>query len=408
MSTDTIGTGQRPGPAPAVGSGPVLEAYEHSVMNPSVRRSGSSSGGTVLVWDADGRQHLDLLSGLAVNALGHAHPTVLAAITGQIATLGHVSNFFATPAQVALAGRLAAMTGGAGPRCSSPKRHRGERGRLQDRPDDRPDQIVAAEAVPRPVVGALAITHNPRYRLPFEPLPGDVAFVSYGDGDALAAAVDDTVAAVVLEPIQGENGVVVPPAGYLARARQVCDEHGALLWVDEVQTGMGRAGCGGARRRRGDHRHRDGGQGVGQRVPHRGLRGGRASRHVARARQPRQHVRRQPGRRHCRAGGNRGDRTGRAARPGQRPGAHLIEAVLALDHPAITGVRGRGTVHGPSRSPCRWPRLSLTPLSRPGSSSTPPSRTYSGCAPPLVIGADQLDSFVDALPFCWTKCHDPP
>ena len=105
-------------------------------------------------------------------------------------------------------------------------------------------RIVAAEgAFHGRSLGALAITHNPKYRIPFEPLPGEVTFVPYGDAEALAAAVDDTVAAVVLEPIQGENGVVVPPAGYLARARRLCDAAGALLWVDEVQTGMGRTGC---------------------------------------------------------------------------------------------------------------------------------------------------------------------
>ena len=107
------------------------------------------------VWDADGRTHLDLLSGLAVNALGHAHPTVLSAITGQIATLGHVSNFFATPAQVALAGRLAAMTGGARRQgLLHQLRHRGQRGRVQDHPDDRPDQDHRHRGrLPRSVAG---------------------------------------------------------------------------------------------------------------------------------------------------------------------------------------------------------------------------------------------------------------
>ena len=91
-------------------------------------------------------------------------------------------------------------------------------------------------------MGALALTHNEKYRIPFEPLPREVIFVPYGDAAALASVVDDTVAAVVLEPIQGENGVVVPPEGYLAQAREICDQHGALLWMDEVQTGMGRCG----------------------------------------------------------------------------------------------------------------------------------------------------------------------
>ena len=91
-------------------------------------------------------------------------------------------------------------------------------------------------------VGALALTSKQAYREPFEPLPGDVTFVPYGDADALAAAVTDETAAVVVEPIQGEAGVVIPPAGFLARAREITSEHGALLWLDEVQTGMGRVG----------------------------------------------------------------------------------------------------------------------------------------------------------------------
>ena len=231
---------------PAAGSAPVLEAYADSVMNTfGPPRRVFVRGEGCHVWDADGRRHLDLLSGLAVNALGHAHPTVLAAVTGQLATLGHVSNFFATPAQVALAARLGAMTGGADPKVffTNSGTEANEAAFKITRMTGR-RRIVAAEgAFHGRSLGALAITHNPKYRLPFEPLPGDVTFIPYGDADALAAAVDDTVAAVVLEPIQGENGVVVPPPGYLAAARRVCDANGALLWMDEVQTGMGRTGC---------------------------------------------------------------------------------------------------------------------------------------------------------------------
>ncbi len=201
-------------------------AYAHAVMNTfGPPEAGLRPRRGLLRLGRRRPPHLDLLSGLAVNALGHAHPTVLSAITGQIATLGHVSNFFATPAQVALAERLA----GDDRRRRRPGvlhqlRHRGQRGRVQDHPDDRPDQDhLHRGRLPRPSLGALAITHNPKYREPFEPLPGEVIFVPYGDAEALAAVVDDTVAAVVLEPIQGENGVVVPPAGYLAAAREICD-----------------------------------------------------------------------------------------------------------------------------------------------------------------------------------------
>ncbi len=196
------------------------------------------------VWDADGRRHLDLLAGLAVNALGHAHPTVLAAITSQLSTLGHVSNFFATPAQVALAERLTGLVGGADARVffTNSGTEANEAAFKITRQTGRTKIISTEGAFHGRSMGALALTHSPKYREPFEPLPGDVTFVPYGDAKALAEVVDDTVAAVVLEPIQGENGVVVPPPGYLAKARELCDAAGALLWIDEVQTGMGRTG----------------------------------------------------------------------------------------------------------------------------------------------------------------------
>src|SRR6478609_6360154 len=224
----------------------VLEAYAQSVMNtfgPPKRVFVRGEG--CYLWDADGRRYLDLLSGLAVNALGHAHPTVLSAITGQIATLGHVSNFFATPAQVALADRLVAMasaTGSGRVFFTNSGTEANEAAFKITRLTGRTKIIACEGAFHGRSMGALAITHTPKYREPFEPLPGDVTFVPYGDAAALAAVVDDETAAVVVEPIQGENGVVVPPPGYLARAREITAAHGALLWVDEVQTGVGRTG----------------------------------------------------------------------------------------------------------------------------------------------------------------------
>ena len=193
----------------------------------------------------------------------------------QIATLGHVSNFFATPAQVA-SGRT---TGGhrrsaarAGPRVffTNSGTEANEAAFKITRRTGRTKIISTLGAFHGRSVGALAITHNPKYREPFAPLPGEVIFVPYGDAAALSAAVDDETAAVVLEPIQGENGVVVPPADYLAQARRICDHHGALLWIDEVQTGMGRTGdwlVHVAAGRPGGHRHL--GQGSGQRIPDR-------------------------------------------------------------------------------------------------------------------------------------------
>lgn len=207
-------------------------------------------GAGARVWDADGKEYLDFLGGIAVNALGHAHPTLVEAVTNQLSTLGHVSNFFASEPQVALAERLLALAGhdGAHPaggrvfftnsgaeaiECAFKITRRSGR-----------TKIVAAEgSFHGRTMGALALTSKAQYRDPFEPLPGDVVWVPFGDASALAAAVDHQTAAIVLEPIQGEAGVVVPPDDYLAAARQIATEHGALLWLDEIQSGIGRTGA---------------------------------------------------------------------------------------------------------------------------------------------------------------------
>lgn len=202
-------------------------------------------GSGARVWDADGKEYLDFLGGIAVNALGHAHPRLVEAVTTQLQTLGHVSNFFASEPQVQLAERLLVLaahgagrvfftnSGAEAVECAFKLTRRTGR-----------TKIVAAEgSFHGRTMGALALTSKPQYREPFEPLPGEVTWVPYGDADALAEAVDDATAAVVLEPIQGEGGVVVPPSNYLAEARRITSEHGALLWLDEIQTGIGRTGA---------------------------------------------------------------------------------------------------------------------------------------------------------------------
>ena len=198
------------------------------------------------VWDAEGRRYLDLLAGIAVNVLGHAHPFLTSAITAQLATLGHVSNFFATPLQVALAERLlelvqappgsAVFFGNSGAEANEAAIKLTRRtGRIE---------LVAAEGgFHGRTMGALALTHKPAYRTPFEPLPGPVAHVPFGDVAALQTAVGPATAAVVLEPIQGEAGVRPAPSGYLGAARQITRDAGALLVLDEVQTGIGRTGA---------------------------------------------------------------------------------------------------------------------------------------------------------------------
>jgi acetylornithine/N-succinyldiaminopimelate aminotransferase len=213
-----------------------------------------SRGKGARVWDEDGREYVDLLGGIAVNALGHAHPAVVEAVSGQLATLGHVSNFFATEPQITLAERLLDLVTPGVPPAGAGGPSRGkvfltnsgaeanEAALKLTRRTGR-TQVVAAEgSFHGRTMGALSLTAKAAYREPFEPLPGGVVFVPYGDAAALAAAVTEATAAVVLEPIQGEAGVVEPPAGYLAQARAITRDRGALLWLDEVQTGIGRTG----------------------------------------------------------------------------------------------------------------------------------------------------------------------
>jgi len=198
------------------------------------------------VWDADGRRYLDLLAGIAVNALGHAHPTLTAAISAQLGTLGHVSNFFGTPTQIALAERLLSLAGaGRGSRVffANSGTEANEAVFKMARRTGRPRILALEGSFHGRTMGALAMTHKAAYREPFAPLPGGVEFVPFGDTAALEAAMGDDVAALVVEPIQGEAGVRPLPPGYLARARELTSAHGALLAIDEVQTGMGRTGA---------------------------------------------------------------------------------------------------------------------------------------------------------------------
>ncbi len=203
------------------------------------------------VWDDGGKQYLDLLGGIAVNSLGHAHPALVGAVTQQLQTLGHVSNFFATEPQVRLAERLLellrAPQGDSGPSgkvfFANSGAEANEAAFKLTRRTGRTEVVATEGAFHGRTMGALALTSKEAYREPFEPLPGGVTFVPYGDEKALAQAVTDRTAAVILEPLQGEAGVVAPPLHYLAHAREITSEHGALLWIDEIQTGVGRTGA---------------------------------------------------------------------------------------------------------------------------------------------------------------------
>ncbi|WP_372699934.1 acetylornithine transaminase [Arthrobacter sp. JSM 101049] len=210
-------------------------------------------GSGCVVWDADGREYLDLLGGIAVNALGHAHPFLTSVVSSQLATLGHVSNFFTSPTQIALAEKLLALAqapagskvffanSGTEANEAAFKLARRNDGAGTGTPRTR---IIALEnAFHGRSMGALALTWKQAYREPFEPLPGGVEWVPAGDVEALRAAVDESVCAVFIEPIQGEAGVRGYPEGYLQAAREITRAAGALLVIDEVQTGIGRTGA---------------------------------------------------------------------------------------------------------------------------------------------------------------------
>jgi acetylornithine/N-succinyldiaminopimelate aminotransferase len=222
----------------------VQERYSHALMNTfGPPKLVLARGEGARVWDADGKEYLDLLGGIAVNALGHGHPALVGAVTEQLSTLGHVSNFFATEPQVALAEKLLELLGVEGRVFfANSGAEANEAAYKLTRRTGRTHVVAAEGGFHGRTMGSLALTSKAAYREPFEPLPTDVTFVPYGDADALAEAVTDRTAAVVLEPIQGEAGVVAPPEGYLGAAREVTTAHGALLWFDEVQTGMGRTG----------------------------------------------------------------------------------------------------------------------------------------------------------------------
>ncbi|KWX65658.1 acetylornithine transaminase [Mycobacterium sp. NAZ190054] len=202
------------------------------------------SGDGAVVTDTDGKSYVDLLGGIAVNVLGHRHPAVIEAVTRQLNTLGHTSNLYATEPGVALAESLVGLLGAPAKAffCNSGTEANEVAFKIS-RLTGRTNVVAADGAFHGRTMGSLALTGQPSKRAPFEPLPGHVTHVPYGDVEALRAAVDDDTAAVFLEPIMGEGGVVVPPAGYLVAAREITAAHGALLVLDEVQTGVGRTGA---------------------------------------------------------------------------------------------------------------------------------------------------------------------
>ena len=223
------------------------DAARDLVLNAGDRLALLVRGEGSYLWDADGRRHLDFLAGIAVTSLGHAHPAFVEAVSTQAATLAHVSNYFATPPQLALAARLKRLAGagidgrvffsnsGAEANEAAFKLARLHGG------TERPRILALENGFHGRTMGSLALTAKASMRAPFEPMPAGVEHIP-ATIEALEAAMDDRVAAIIVEPIQGEAGVVELPEGYLAAARSLTLVHGALLIVDEIQTGAGRTG----------------------------------------------------------------------------------------------------------------------------------------------------------------------
>jgi len=395
------------------------ERYTTSLMNtfgPPKRVFVRGEG--AYVWDADGRRYLDMFAGIAVNALGHAHPLIVQAVTAQLTTLGHVSNFFATVPQVALAERLigivaeAAGLDVAGRDSAAPDiaaadirvffcnsgAEANEAAFKLSRLTGRTKVVATENGFHGRTMGALALTGKPAIRQPFLPLPGDVTFVPYGDIAALEAAIDADTAAFIVEPIQGEGGVRPAPPGYLAAARELTTRHGALLIVDEVQTGIGRTGAW------------FGFQSAGI-VPDvisvaKGLGGGLPIGATI-ALGPAAHLL-GPGSHGTTYGGNpiacaaalavlyAIERDGLLAKV-DKVGTALREGILALDHPLIAGVRGEGLLLGLELTAEVAPAVADAALDAGFIVNAVRADTVR-LAPPLILTEAQAAEFCQALP----------
>jgi acetylornithine aminotransferase len=366
-------------------------------------------GEGAVVYDDAGRCYIDMLGGIAVNALGHAHPAIVDAVSTQIARLGHVSNLYVAEPPVALAELLLALAGRPGRVFfANSGAEANEAAFKLSRATGRTHVVAAAGGFHGRTMGALALTGQPAKSDPFRPLPGDVTHVPYGDVAALAAAVTGDTAMVILEPIQGENGVVVPPPGYLAAARAITAGHGALLALDEVQTGVGRTGQWFA------HAAADAlGDGPGPDVVTlaKGLGGGLpigaclALGDAATLLGPGSHGSTFGGNPVSAAAALAVLRT--IARDGlldhvRRVGDRLRAGVAALGHPAVTGVRGAGLLLGielsvPIASAVADALRDAATPDAPGFLVNAPQPDVIRLAPPLILTAAQADAFVAAL-----------
>ncbi|WP_405802894.1 acetylornithine transaminase [Streptomyces sp. NBC_01187] len=351
------------------------------------------------LWDAEGKQYTDFVGGIAVNALGTAHPAVVRAVSDQVATLGHVSNLFIAEPPVALAEQLLELAGRPGRVYFANSGAEAVEAVFKiGRRTGRPHMVATEGGFHGRTMGALALTGQPGKQDPFLPLPGEVTHIPYGDVEALRAAVTEETAFVLLEPIQGESGVIVPPEGYLAAAREITSATGTLLVVDEIQTGIGRTG----------HWFACQAQGVEPDVITlaKGLGGGLplgatlAFGPAAELLTPGQHGSTFGGNPVACAAGLAVLET--IAADGlldhvKRVGAQLREGILGLGHPMVGQVRGAGLLLG----------IVLTEPVAPHAQQTAQDAGFLvnavapdvlRLAPPLILGEEEATALVQALP----------
>ncbi|MCZ7430347.1 acetylornithine transaminase [Streptomyces sp. WMMC1477] len=386
--------------APAHGNAALTRRWQSALMdNYGTPRVPLTHGEGVRLWDADGKEYLDFTGGIAVTSLGTGHPAVVRAVSDQIATLGHVSNLFISEPPVALAERLLELAGRPGAVYFSNSGAEAVEAAVKlGRRTGRTHMVATEGGFHGRTMGALALTGQPTKQDPFRPLPGDVTHVPYGDAEALRAAVTEDTALFVVEPVQGENGVVVPPDGYLAAAREITRATGALLVVDEIQTGIGRTGHWFACRAQGvEPDVITLAKGLGAGMP---IGATLAFGDAAGLLTPGQHGSTFGGNPvACAAGLAVLDTLAADGLLGhvQRVGARLREGVWALGHPLIDRVRGAGLLLG-------------IVLTEPVAAQVQQSAQDAGflvnavapdvirLAPPLVISEGEADALVRALP----------
>lgn len=355
-----------------------------------------SHGKGVEVWDVEGKRYLDFLSGIATNLLGHAHPEIVKAITEQASTLGHVSNFYAHEPGLALAEDLIRLIGHPGKVffCNSGA-EANEAALKLSRLTGRTHVVAAVNAFHGRTMGALSLTGQPAKQDPFRPLPGDVQHVPFGDVKALESAVSTQTAMIILEPIQGEAGVIPAPDGYLAAARSIADRNGVLLVFDEVQTGMGRTGSWFA--------HQIDGvvpdvitmaKGMGAGLP---LGAMIALGAAADLLSPGAHGSTFGGNPICCAAGLAAIRTIEKEHLLENVTARSDELVQGLaDHTSVSEVRGKGLLLGVRLTTSRAPEVQQRLLEAGFLTNAAQADTLR-LAPPLIVSAAQVSEFVEAF-----------